>query len=228
MTYAERLESAGNTRQAVYKTMGTPSEDVLAPLIGPVLTGGPTWPTRPAWRAIRRGETLILASDGLSDPWEDGEGEGEAGYRLELFMEGPGDLLPEGAPLTELAGTWLFSAVAEISNTVANHGGVRDLLEELGSVSVEVDGDRFPASLRNEEGRVGVLLGVATKDLPDRIDYADDDARLVALTVLTPDELETIVEKGAQARTAIAKALAASPTGHRSVLDRSSVIPGLG
>jgi hypothetical protein len=221
MTYDERLEAAARARLAVYATMGTPSEDVLAPLIGPALTGGPTWPTRPAWRAIRREETLILASDALSDPWEEDEG---AGHRLEVFMEGPGDLLPAGAPLTALAGTWLFSAVAEIANTVAGHGGVRDLLDELGALSVEVSGDRFPASLRNEEGRVGVLLGASARGLPDRIVYDDDEARLVALTVLTPDELATILAGGAKARSAIAEALAASPTGHRSVLDRASVL----
>jgi hypothetical protein len=222
MPYEERLETARKLRLAVYTSMGTPSKDVLAPLLGPAVTGGPAWPSRPSWRAIRRGETLIVASDALSDPWE--EDEEEAGYRLEVFMEGPGDLLPEGAPLTDLTGTWLLSAVQEISNTVASHGGVRELLDELGAVSVEVDGAHFPDALCNEEGRVGVLVGVATKGLPERIDYGNDDALLVAVTVLTRDELDTIVEEGTQARLGIAEALAASSTGHRSVLDRKSVL----
>jgi hypothetical protein len=223
MTYDDKLSNAAQTRLAVYATMGEPSQDVLAPLVGPLLTGGPAWPSRPAWRAIRRKKTIILASDALSDPWEEKKG---AGYELEVFMEGPGNLLPEGAPLTTLAGTWLYSAVAEISNTVARHGGVRGLLDELGAISVEVDGGEFPKRLHSQHGRVGVLLGVPARGLPDRIQYSKgEDARLVAITLLTPDELEWIVDEGESARAAIVKALAESPTGHQSILDRPSVRP---
>ena len=222
-TWDDRLKAAGLARRAVYDRMGTISEDVLAPLIGPALTGGPRWPSRPAWRVIRRGDAIALASDGLSDPWETGAG---AGYALEVFMETTEPVLADGAPLTDLAKTWLFSAVAEISNLIADHGGVRPLLEEFGSVSVEIDGSRFPPALRNEEGRVGVLLGAVAQGVPDRIVYPEgNDARLLAITVLTRDELEHIVTGGDPARKELVGWLSGAPTGHVSVLDRPSTLP---
>lgn len=221
-TWDERLKSAGMARRAVYDRMGTISEDVLAPLIGPALTGGPRWPSRPAWRVIRRDGRVALASDGLSDPWETAPG---AGYALEVFMETPEPVLPEGAPLTELAKTWLFSAVSEISNLIADHGGVRPLLEEFGSVSVEIDGTRFPEALRNDEGRVGVLLGISARGVPERITYpGGGDARLLPITVLTRDELAHIVAGGDAARKELVGWLAGSPTGHLSVLGRPSTV----
>jgi hypothetical protein len=221
-TWDERLKTAGLARRAVYDRMGQISEDVLAPLIGPALTGGPRWPSRPAWRVIRRDGRVALASDGLSDPWESGPG---AGYALEVFMETPAPVLPDDAPLTDLARTWLFSAVSEISNLIADHGGVRPLLEEFGSVSVEIDGSRFPEELRNEEGRVGVLLGLAARGVPDRIVYPEGgDARLLPITVLTRDELAHIVAGGDAARKELVGWLSESATGHLSVLDRPSAI----
>ena len=221
-TWDERLKSAGLARRAVYDRMGSISEDVLAPLIGPALTGGPRWPSRPAWRVIRRDNRVALASDGLSDPWETAPG---AGYALEVFMETPEQVLPEGAPLTDLAKTWLFSAVSEISNLIADHGGVRPLLEEFGSVSVEIDGARFPESLRNDEGRVGVLLGLSARGVPERIAYpGGGDARLLPITVLTRDELAHIVAGGDAARKELVGWLAECPTGHLSVLDRASTV----
>jgi hypothetical protein len=221
-TWDERLKSAGLARRAVYDRMGSISEDVLAPLIGPALTGGPRWPSRPAWRVIRRDGRVALASDGLSDPWETASG---AGYALEVFMETPEQVLPEGAPLTDLAKTWLFSAVSEISNLIADHGGVRPLLEEFGSVSVEIDGTRFPDSLRNDEGRVGVLLGISARGVPERIVYpGGGDARLLPITVLTRDELAHIVAGGDAARKELVGWLAGSASGHLSVLDRPSTV----
>ena len=221
-TWDERLKTAGLARRAVYDRMGSISEDVLAPLLGPALTGGPRWPSRPAWRVIRREGRVALASDGLSDPWESGPG---PGYALEVFMETPERLLPEGAPLTDLAKTWLFSAVSEISNLIADHGGVRPLLEKFGSVSVEIDGTRFPETLRNDEGRVGVLLGLGAPGVPEKIVYpSGGDARLLPITVLTREELDHIVEGGDAARAELVGWLATSRTGHLSVLDRPSAV----
>jgi hypothetical protein len=134
-------------------------------------------------------------------------------------------VLAEGAPLTELAKTWLFSAVSEISNLIADHGGVRPLLEEFGSVSVEIDGTRFPESLRNDEGRVGVLLGLGAPGVPERIVYpGGGDARLLPITVLTRDELAHIVAGGDAARKELVGWLATSHTGHLSVLERPSAV----
>ena len=62
-------------RAACWNTVGQVDSDVLAHLINPAFMGGPRWPAlRQAFCVVRRPETqtVVLASDGLSDPW-DGE-----------------------------------------------------------------------------------------------------------------------------------------------------------
>lgn len=209
-----RLEAARAARLAAYARFGEVGGDVLSPVM---TDGGPAWPVRPAWRMVRGRDRVVLVSDGLSDPWTDRAG---AGYGLEVYVEAPDDVLPADAGLAQLALGWVSAAVIEVSNVIANHGGVRALLDELGSVSIEIAGDRFPPALRNDHGRVGVLLGVAT----DRISYEDGDALLVSATVMTRDELAHVVDHGDDGRRTIAAALGDRDAGHVSRLARASVV----
>ncbi|MBC8071650.1 MAG: hypothetical protein IAG13_25215, partial [Deltaproteobacteria bacterium] len=121
-------------------------------------------------------------------------------------------------------GSWLLSAVQEVSYTCAGHGGVRKLIDEMGTVSVEVSGRAFPPHLHNQHGRVGVLLGVPTAVVPGWITLPEGRARLVPLTVLTKPELDHIAAHGVQGRITVARALIASPRGFLSSLDRPSVV----
>ncbi len=70
-----------------WSAVGTVERDVLAYLISPTFSGGPYWPsTRQAYRVVRRGDAIILATEGLSDPFDDTEGMGN-GFEMELFVE---------------------------------------------------------------------------------------------------------------------------------------------
>ncbi|MEG1052532.1 MAG: hypothetical protein RSF79_10870, partial [Janthinobacterium sp.] len=73
MEAGARLRAAAcAARDAFYGTLGTVDADVLAPLVNPAFMGGPRWPSlRQAWRVIRRPDSIVIASDGLSDPFED-------------------------------------------------------------------------------------------------------------------------------------------------------------
>ena len=69
---AQMLATACAARDAFYASLGAMDADVLAPLVNPAFMGGPRWPSlRQAWRVIRRADSIIIASDGLSDPFED-------------------------------------------------------------------------------------------------------------------------------------------------------------
>lgn len=60
-----------------WSAVGTVEQDVLSYLISPTFSGGPYWPsTRQAYRVVRRGDAIILATEGLSDPFDDTEGMG--------------------------------------------------------------------------------------------------------------------------------------------------------
>ena len=60
-------------RAACWKAIGQLDTDVLGHVINPTFMGGPKWPAlRQAFAIIRRPETqtVVLASDGLADPWD--------------------------------------------------------------------------------------------------------------------------------------------------------------
>lgn len=74
-------------------SVGTVERDVLSYIIDPSSSGGRYWPsTRQAYRLVRRGDTVIITTEGLSDPFDDVEGTGN-GFELELFIETAG--IPE-------------------------------------------------------------------------------------------------------------------------------------
>ncbi|KKR30268.1 hypothetical protein A2715_03225 [Candidatus Woesebacteria bacterium RIFCSPHIGHO2_01_FULL_39_32] len=60
-------------RNKFWAAVGKVDSDVFAPLINPAFSGGPKWPSlRQAYRKIVTNDgVLIIASDGLSDPFED-------------------------------------------------------------------------------------------------------------------------------------------------------------
>jgi hypothetical protein len=88
---AQMLATACAARDAFYATLGTADADVLAPLVNPAFMGGPRWPSlRQAWRVIRRADTILIASDGLSDPFEDDDDVFvPRGHLLEVCIEAP-------------------------------------------------------------------------------------------------------------------------------------------
>ena len=67
------LEKSSRAREAVWQQLGSLEPLVLSHLVSPTLSGGPKWPAlRQAFRLVRRPNgNIILASDGLSDPFDD-------------------------------------------------------------------------------------------------------------------------------------------------------------
>lgn len=213
-SHLQRVEKAAAARRQAYGLLGIVDADVLAPMVGPALLAGTRWPTRPAWRTITREGRTMIVSDALSDPWDDEYG---IGFGLELVVEAT-----ERVPI--VVGSWLLAAIHDASLTAAGHGGVRKLVDEMGPVSIELDGRAFAPHLRNDHGRVGVLLGVPDDDVPSWLTLPEGRARLVPITLLTVAELRHVVEHRATGRIEIARRLAASPTGFRSHPDRPSVV----
>lgn len=77
-TVEELLEQSSAAREAMWKKVGTLEPMVLSHQVNPVATGGPKWPAhRQAFRVVKRPNgNVILASDGLSDPFDDIGAEG--------------------------------------------------------------------------------------------------------------------------------------------------------
>ena len=222
---AQMLAAACAARDAFYATLGTMDADVLAPLLNPAFMGGPRWPSlRQAWRVIRRPDSVIIASDGLSDPFEDDDDVFvPRGHLLEVCIEAPLAAF-DGDPVQA---SWLFDVIYQISQNVADHGSIDLLLQRHGSVSMVLDVQDAPEGLEDENEQVGVLLAQGASTIPPLFATPYGEVMLLTATVLQPAELVYISEAAdkAQSRRDLAAALAASPSGHLSVAKRPAVIP---
>jgi hypothetical protein len=180
--------------------------------------GGPTWPNlRQAWRVVRRGKNTIVLSDGLSDPYSD-DAEPGPGLGLEVLAE-TSDSMPE-----QLQGSWLFNLVYQVSQQCAAHGGVRELIDELGLVSLELPMSEGLQPVATSNNRAGVLLGVPSPDMPMEFTLPGGSVRILTAKLLWPAELDYVAAEGEAARDDLAQRFAADGTHHRSSLLREAVV----
>jgi hypothetical protein len=177
----ELLDRTAAAREALWRSLGDLEPLVLRALPGGGGGGGgaggsaagPRWPAgRCAFRLIRRPRsgTVILATDGLSDPFDDltlGDGNVN-GFGLEFFIETPAAELPGGAGATvaDAKGAWQFQLLYTVAQLAAGHGGIRAVMDDLALLSTEAEGvtpslpPEAAAGLVNAAGRVGALLGM--------------------------------------------------------------------
>ncbi len=219
-----------------WQSVGAVEKDVLGYLLSPSLTGGPAWPsTRQAYRVVRRGERIILATDGMSDPFDDAEGLGN-GFEMELFVE-TADIAEahRGTPgdVSMLSDSWAFELLEHVAQIVADAGGITAQLEQYGALSMELPGVSqsraigvaLPAYFVTEDDALGVLLGGPKPDFNDMLaDMPLSPVKLVPIVVLTAAELEFVRAGGGKAREELVARLGATDVGHVSDLQRSSVV----
>jgi hypothetical protein len=193
---------------------------VLASLINPTFRGGPRWPAlRQAWSVIRKPGSVIVASNGLSDPFDDGDEPPEPlGFRLELCAEAAGKF-------SDVARTWLFDLVFQISQNAADHGGFADLLERYGAMTMFLKVEGVPDEWGAGEDGVAILIGQA-KPMGFTTPYGE--VRVAMVTLLRPEELAFIERDGdiAGNRVKLAALFDAIPNGHVNALDRPAVVAG--
>lgn len=217
-------------------SIGTVERDVLSYIISPSFSGGPYWPsTRQAYRVVRRGDTVIIATEGLSDPFDDAEGMGN-GFEMELFIETAD--IPEHArgllgEVDPFKRSWAFELVEHVAKTVADAGGITHQLEQYGALSLEIPGfsqshhmsDQLPKLFVTDDDSTGVLLGAPEPDFPTRLDDMPlSPVRLVPVVLITASELEYVRDGGRGAREDLVSRLKAAGIGHMSSLHRASVV----
>lgn len=219
-----------------WNAVGVSERDVLGYMISPSFMGGPDWPsTRQAYRIVRRGDSIILASEGLSDPFDDAEGLGN-GFEMELFIETAD--IPEHArgalgDVAPLQQSWAFELLKHIAATVANAGGITGQLQKYGALSLELPGfsqshymsDQMPAHFVTEDDMVGVLLGAPEADFPSVLnDMPLSPVKLVSVVLMTAAELEYVRAGGQKAREDLIVRLQAAGVGHINTFNRTSVV----
>lgn len=234
---AERaFQATVRTRDRYWAAIGAVESNVVA-RISPSLTGdGPDWPTtRQACMIIRRDRSIILATDGMSDPFDLIEGEGN-GFGMELFLETsdiPADLAGEQGDPGPIWHSWAYALLERTAATVAEAGGYVPRLDRHEVMSIEFPGVRrsWPASGQlperfvTDDDCIGALIGRPDPDFPTRLDDMPlSPVRMVPVVLITAAELEYVREGGAAARRELTARLAASPSGHRADLNRLSLV----
>lgn len=216
------LETTSQARAQAWQAFGAVDDDVLTHLINPALMGGPRWPAmRQAYRVARDGSALLLASDGLSDPFDEGTGPQDAnGFGLEFFAIAP--VAPVPVP-----GSWLWDIVWQMSNFAANHGGIGALVAEMGLLSTELYDVGIPEAYReafvSDAGRVGVLLGGPGDKVAASCQGPLGTVALINIKLLRLEELAVCATDGDPGRARVGAGLAAQGSAAHSWLDRAPV-----
>ena len=100
------------------------------------------WPSaRQRFRVIvrPRGKTLLLVSDGLSDPFDDLQEDANVnGYGLEFYIETPVSEI--GLDVTEIKSSWQFQLLSTVCTMAAGHGGIRQIIDHMELLSTEAEG----------------------------------------------------------------------------------------
>ncbi len=210
--------------QTYWENIGTVDPDVISYIVNPMFTGSPPWPGgRQAFRIIRTSDSLIIASDGLCDPFAGNRNDQRNGFEMEVFIEVKGQ---QEMTFDEIKSCAAFALIEQTAKQVADWGGITKLLEQIKVASAEmpVSGEAFPATVLTPDGNVGILFGVAAQGRPKIVpDTPLSPVHMVPVTVLLPAELRQAAQ-GQAGREDIAGKLQNAGYGHLSDFQRTSLV----
>jgi hypothetical protein len=215
LTYEEHFDKSCELRSEFWQSVGELDPDVIAHLINPSFMGGPVWPSlRQAFATIRRPDVTIIASDGLSDPYEEGDNDYN-GLGMEVYVE----TRPiEGS----VQNTWQFQLVYQAAQLMAEQGNVISLLEELTYITTEFYDVDVP--FKTQRGTVGAILGLPSTSFNNEVTLSLESVKMVNIKLLTLAELDYILQNGDEGRVKVAELLIAQGDATLSTLERPSVI----
>lgn len=156
-------------RTQAYEKLGRVQDFWIEEDVSKLPANAPRWPSlRQRFRVIHRPatDTVILVSDGLSDPFDDLHQDTNVnGYGLEFYIETPVEEL--GLGIEDIRSSWQYQLLYTVCSMAAGHGGIRHIIDHMDLVSTEAEGvsDTIPQAYRaghvNLDNRVGALLGLS-------------------------------------------------------------------
>jgi len=185
----EIYDKTNIARQELFNSLGILDSDVITHIINPSFMGGPKWPSlRQAFSVIRTENTTRIASTGLSDPFDD-INEPNNGFRLEIIAETKDNIGDD------ISSSWLFKLVNSVSQEAANNGQIAEYLSKYGVITMSLNAlDIGLENLQDENGMLGVIIGVEHPKLPKIVKFPADEIILATVQILTPDELDYVTE----------------------------------
>ncbi|SEP48679.1 hypothetical protein [Niastella yeongjuensis] len=221
-THQEHFDKSCELRDSHWKSIGEVDPYVVSHIINPALMGGPMWPAmRQAFMTIHAPERTILASDGLSDPYDDLEtntaNAAYNGFGLEVYVATEKLTVPVNT-------TWQFQLVYQAAQVMADQGNVISLLNDLTYITTEFYDVDVPAEFKNAEGRVGAFIGLPDPIIPGEVQLSLEPVKMVNIKLLTLPELEYVINNGEEGRAKLAGLFIAQGNTTWSTLQRSSVV----
>ena len=217
-----RIGAGRAQRLSHWRRFGLAEREPLTYADNSDLHGAPDWPAgRKCYHVIHRYDSLILTTDGLSDPFVGTTLDSESGYGVEVFLEIPENV---AMPFDEVRESWAFALLEIVSQNIAGFGGIADRLarEEVVLMSVPVLNPPSPDWV-DEIGYTGVLIGLPARRVATEIALPLGPVRFTAVTLLRPDEA-AFAQRGRDERADIAEALKLRGYEHFSDPSRPSVL----
>lgn len=156
----------------------------------------------------RKNGNVMLASSGLADLTYEETLPNTTGLGLEIVAEA--DEKEVGSSVPQLRKSWFFHMMSELVLRIKQYDSrIRQLLDDLELILVELDNVNAPPLYTTPEGRIAVLMGISAQNkpecpLPDFIQMPQGrKVRLVTVRLLRTDEIHFILQYGAGARKAI-------------------------
>lgn len=221
-TYQEHFDNSCEIRNELWKSIGEVDPYVISHIINPALMGGPAWPSlRQAFLTIQTPDRTILASDGLSDPYEDMETNASNaaynGFGLEVYVATEKLTVPVNT-------TWQFQLVYQAAQVIADQGNAINLINDLTYITTEFYNVDVPAEFRNADSRVGAFLGLPDPEIAGEVDLSIEPVKIVNVKLLTLPELDYAILNGAEGRAKLAELFLAQGNATWSTLERASVV----
>lgn len=213
------LEATRELRDELYASIGRVEPDVVAHWFNSAFLGAAAWPAqRQSFSVIRRDNSNLLITDGLSDPFAN-VGTKNSGFALELYAESKQRL--QGP----LADSVLFKLVCATAQQVAHSGQIAALLRRHGVLTMELYAEDCGLSeFQNKNGMVGVIIGVESPDIQKSCEFPGGEVILASVQMLTADELAYVVNAGTVGRQQLCRALQNTGLHHYLSPRRASVL----
>lgn len=205
----DRLNKKYKLRNEFWEKVGAVDKDVLSFLINPAFQNQPAWPDlRQAFKRITTDNSIILATDGLSDEFSNSD-KPDNGLGIELFVE-VDDLEYMKMPLSEIKNTWVFKLLNQAAINAVKSRMYLQMAHKYNVFSTEFYDVNVPKSFINKEERVGVLIGMKSDKVPSILKIDESEILMLSVTLLKLENLKHINEQSEKGREAVVRQLIAS------------------
>lgn len=170
-------------------------------------------PDYPDWGADERGfklystekNTKVIMTYGFNNEYSN----------FEMYIE-------SSDKVEDLAQSWQKNLLYEVCRTIPEIEDFEELIEELKYfvIQLHMDGAPHEWSLDNENGNIGIFIGLENKGLQI------EDFRIINIKLMRPDELEYAISYGENGKLKLANLYKEEKVSTDSYMKRCSVISG--